>query len=392
MGSTYRERMLGVIDGQPLGPVPFAPRMDLWYIANRARGTLPAGYEGLTMAQLADVLGVACHAVRADFTLPIEDQDWALRAFGVENHPDFPYRVALRDLPLRFTRDGDLMRTEIDTSAGTVTTVQEQSIAMLRNGESDAHVLEYPIKSADDIEAVVEVFEHMEVIPTPQGYRAFHDRVGDRGIAVAAGSIAAAPIHFFLHDLSSIEQFMYLWYDERDRLLKAASRLEPFFEACLEATITSGAEVVYWGANFDQGVTWPPFFHEQLAPWLTNVGARLHAAGMALLCHTDGENRMLLPHYRHFGMDVAESVCPSPMTQLALAELRAGMPSEVTVWGGVPSVALLESSMSDSNYATFLDDLAGLAADPSRLILGVSDNVPPDMSFERLTRLGSRFQ
>jgi len=384
--------MLAVINGQPLGPVPFAPRMDLWYIAHRARGTLPRGYEGLTMAQLSDVLGVACHAVRADFTLPIDEGDWALRAFGVENHPDFPYRVDLRGLPVRFTRDGDLMRTEIDTSAGTVTTVQEQSVAMLRNGESDAHVLEYPIKSADDIEAVAEVFEHMEVTPTPRGYRAFHDRVGDRGLAVAAGSIAAAPIHFFLHDLSSIEQFMYLWYDERDRLLAAARRLEPFFEACLEATTACGAEVVYWGANFDQGVTWPPFFRDELAPWLARVGARLDAAGIALLCHTDGENRMLLPLYRDCGMDVAESVCPSPMTQLSLAELRAGMPPEVTVWGGVASIALLETSMGDSSFGTFLDGLADVLADPTRVILGVSDNVPPDMSFERLTRLASRFQ
>ena len=392
MRSTYRERMLAVINGRPLGPVPFAPRMDLWYIANRARGTLPPGYEGLTMAQLADVLGVACHAVRADFTMPIEDQDWALRAFGVENHPDFPYRVELRGLPIRFTREGDLMRTEIDTSAGTVTTIQERSNAMLVNGESDAHVLEYPIKSADDIEAVSEVFEHMEVIPTPQGYRAFHERVGDRGIAVAAGSIAAAPIHFFLHDLASIEQFMYLWVDERDRLLEAARRLEPFYETCLEATIACGAEVVYWGANFDQGVTWPPFFGEQLAPWLTRVGARLRAAGMALLCHTDGENRMLMPLYRECGMDVAESVCPSPMTQLSLAELRAGMPPEVTVWGGVSSVALLESSMNDSSYGALLDDLTDVLADPRRMILGVSDNVPPDMSFKRLTMMASRFQ
>jgi len=63
----------------------------------------------------------------------------------------------------------------------------------------------------------------------------------------------------------------------------------------------------------------------------------------------------------------------------------------VTVWGGVASIALLETSMGDSSFGTFLDGLADVLADPTRVILGVSDNVPPDMSFERLARLASRF-
>ena len=43
---THRERMLAAIRGEPTDQLPWAPRMDLWYIAQRARGTLPKNLLG----------------------------------------------------------------------------------------------------------------------------------------------------------------------------------------------------------------------------------------------------------------------------------------------------------------------------------------------------------
>src|ERR1039457_1128565 len=90
---THRERMLAAIRGEPTDRLPWAPRMDLWCIAHRARGTLPRKFQGLDTAGIADVLGVACHAVRADFTVARDPRDFMLRGLGIENHPDAPYRV-----------------------------------------------------------------------------------------------------------------------------------------------------------------------------------------------------------------------------------------------------------------------------------------------------------
>ncbi len=41
-----------------------------------------------------------------------------------------------------------------------------------------------------------------------------------------------------------------------------------------------------------------------------------------LLTHTDGENTGLLEHYLESNMDVADSVCPKPMTKLSFKEVR----------------------------------------------------------------------
>ena len=90
---TFQDRMLRAMQGDGTGRPVFAPRMDLWYIAQRARGTLPEEFAGMTMADLADALGMACHAVRADYTLPREPDGLTLRGLGLDNHPDYPFRV-----------------------------------------------------------------------------------------------------------------------------------------------------------------------------------------------------------------------------------------------------------------------------------------------------------
>jgi hypothetical protein len=94
----YHERVLATIAGQPTDRIPWTPRMDLWSIALRNRGTLPPQFEGLNTAEIADVLDVGCHAVRADYTLPHEPEDLLLRGLGVDNHPDYPFRVEVRGI------------------------------------------------------------------------------------------------------------------------------------------------------------------------------------------------------------------------------------------------------------------------------------------------------
>ena len=389
---TFRQCLLAAIAGQPTDQIPWAPRMDLWYIALRARGELPPRFQGLNTAQIARELGVACHAVRADYTIARPPEDLALRGLGIDNHSDYPYRVELRGLPMEFRHDRENLWTTIRTSAGDLHVHLHQSSQMSRDGISLPFVKSYPIRSAADLEAVGEVFEHIEVIPTPQAYAAFHERIGEQGLAVASGPGVASPVQLMLHDLMPMDQFFYLYHDDRAAVERLAARMTPFFEAALEAVAACGAEVVLWGANYDQDMTWPAFFSEQIAPWLKRVGTRLHQQGQYLLTHTDGENHDLLPLYPDCGFDVAESVCPSPMTRCTLAQVRAGMGPKTAVWGGIPSVALMEESMGEAQFEEYLEQVFGELDTGERLIFGVSDNVPPAANLGRLERIRERIE
>jgi hypothetical protein len=79
------------------------------------------------------------------------------------------------------------------------------------------------------------------------------------------------------------------------------------------------------------------------------------------------------------------------MTRCSLRQVRDALnPAGITVWGGMPSVALLPDSMDDAAFEAYLDRAFGELGAGDHLILGVSDNVPPDADLERLARIGER--
>lgn len=384
---THRERMLATIRGERMDRIPWAPRMDLWYIANREKGELSKRFVGLNMVELAKELNVACHAVRADFSRLRSPEHLMLRGFGLDLHYDYPFKIEILDLPVEFHHDKENFITTIKTSAGEVTTHTLLTAEMLRNGISLPFIKSHPIKSRNDFEAVAQVFDHLEIIPAPKAYAEFQRRIGDQGIAVAAGLYAASPMHLMLHDLMSMEHFFFSYLKNRDALYKLAERMEPFFDAVLDAVLQSDAEVIYWGSNYDENITWPPFFKDEIVPWLKKVSKRVHHAGKLLLTHTDGENKALLPIYPYCGIDVAESVCPYPMTACTLKEIREGFGTKTTVWGGIPATSLLESSMEEGSFDVYLDEIFSKLDTGERVILGVSDNVPPEANLLRFEKI-----
>jgi len=163
--------------------------------------------------------------------------------------------------------------------------------------------------------------------------------------------------------------------------------MEPYFEQLFKAFEDSPAEVILFGANYDEMITYPPFFKDHILPWLQRCAERLHAKGKLLLCHCDGENEGLLDLIADSGMDIAEAICPKPMTKCTIAEVKKRLRGKVTIFGGVPSVALLENSMSEAEFEKFMKNLFREIAPGYRFILGVSDTTPPDAKFERLLRI-----
>ncbi len=112
----------------------------------------------------------------------------------------------------------------------------------------------------------------------------------------------------------------------------------------------------------------------------------MHDRGKLLLTHTDGENQGLLDLYRKCRFDIADSICPKPMTKMTLAETMEQLP-EMTIWGGIPSVALCEGSMSEREFDRLVNETIELAAGRSHIILGIADTTPPAASFERILKI-----
>jgi len=380
--------MLATLGGEPTDRMPWAPRLDLWYNAHGRAGTLPPEYQGASLADITDDLDIGFHAVVPNFKDlhdPGDDRD---RGLGIYNLWTMPYATVLEDVEVRTEYRGDETVVEYRTPVGDLRTSVLYDENMRRAGISITHITEYAIKRPEDYEAVGYLFEHARVVPNYEGYKTFADRVGDRGLAVGFISLAGSPMHLLQRELMPVEFFFYELYDHPKELARCAARIGSYFGRAFEVAAGCPAKVLLFGANYDARVTYPPFFERHILPWLKRFADVLHREGKFLLTHTDGENTGLLDCYLESEVDIADSICPVPMTKLSLKQVRDRFDGRITIMGGIPSVALLRNSMADAEFEAYLDRFFSELGAGDHLILGISDTTPPGAEFERIRRVG----
>jgi len=388
----HRQRVMAVLKGQPVERIPWVPRLDLWYNARKRAGSLPRHFGGATLRELVDEFGWGYHAVIPNFKDLRGPEDETHRALGIYNLHTMPVRTVLEGVRVETARRGDETRVSYTTPVGSLSTTVLYDEAMRRAGITITHITEYAVKSPADYRALGYLFEAARVEENAEGYREFRDYVGERGLAVGFLSLAASPMHLLQRELMPLERFFFELYDHPVEMARCAESIGAYFRRLFAVAVESEAEVLLLGANYDARVTCPPFFREHIQPWLAELAAALHHRGKYLLTHTDGENRGLLEDYLDSRIDVADSVCPEPMTSLSFAEVRDRFAGRITIMGGIPSVSLLPDSMSDRQFARFLDRFFNELGGGDHLILGISDTTPPAAELERLEEIARRIE
>lgn len=384
---TYRERMLATLQGRPTDCIPFVPRLDLWYKANKYNGTLPTKYKNATLLQIVEDLDVGYHTVTADRDLYDDSLDIVDRALGIWRVRTKPHHPKFRNVKRNIAYEGDVVTVEYPTPHGSIRTKVTYNESMRKAGITLSHVSEHAIKSFEDYEALGYLFEQAEVYTNYEGIAALKEQVGDRGLIVATASMGASAIHHILHELMPYDLFFFEYYDHYDELMRLAERMTPYIDKVIDVAINSPADLIQSGTNYDSQVTWPPFVEKHIVPALAATADKCHAAGKYLLTHTDGENKGLLQHFVSARFDIADSICPAPMTSQTLGEIRAAFGGNITIWGGVPSVAVLENTMNENEFETYLDDLFVQMGKGDHLILSIADTAPPEMKWSRLERI-----
>ena len=389
---THKQHMLSVLAGQPVERIPWVPRLDLWYRAHRRAGTLPRPYADASLVEMLDDLGFAYHAVIPNFKALRTPDDEAHRALGIHNLACMPVRTVFDGIPYRMTQDGDRQIVEYQTPAGPLTTITVYDEAMRAAGVTITHVTKYAFSGPQDYEPLCCLFRSAAVEANYEGYAAFAQEIGQRGFATAYLSWAASPMHLIQRELMPMDVFFYELNDRPGEVYRLAECIGQYWRQMYAVAAQAPAEVFLLGANYHAPIQHPRFFAEHITPWLAQFAGMLHTQGKYLLTHTDGENRGLLEQYLAAQIDIADSVCPHPMTRLTLAETRRVFDGRISIMGGFPSVALVKDAMNDQQFDAYLDDFFRQIGRGDHLILGISDTTPPGAAFERLLRIRDRVE
>ncbi|WP_319559095.1 uroporphyrinogen decarboxylase family protein [Marispirochaeta sp.] len=381
----YSDIILAAIKGEPTPELPCAPRMDLWYLSNYYRGTLPKEYHNATLLDIMEDLDVGFNTTNPNFLERDSIDDEAHRALGRYQSSDIPYRVIV-ECDQKCRQEGDLYISEYFTPHGTIRTQTLYTEEMRKAGITNTHIQEKAFKSENDYAALGYVYEHMKVEPRPEAHEILRKRAGDRGPFIFWVTSEGSPYHLLSKYLMPFEIFCYEMFDHPEKMQELADRIRSSFYAALELGLNSEAEILRVGSNYDSTIENPPFFREHILPTLKDCADKAHEKGKFLLSHTDGENSGLLDLYMECGFDIADSVCPAPMTSVSFKEHRKVFTDKVSIYGGVPSIIFLPNSVSEYEFEKFLDDFLVDAGDGKKLIVSIADTAPPDANFNRIRK------
>ncbi len=396
---TRKERILAAMRGESPDVLPYCPRIDLWYNANAYRGTLPQRHQGRTADEIARAEGWALHKVIPELLEVVDPEENVTRGIGLYSLKENGYRIRFSPnvrLEVKTSRRGDeeAKRVEYHTPKGVVSTEEVINEEMRRAGVSITWVKEHGIKRPEDYEIWAYIFENITVTPDYDRYRAWQQRIGDDGVAVMMGTFSASPIHHIQRDFLDATEFFFHYHDHQKKMRRLAEAIGGVYDQILRVVADSPAEVVLWGANIDEMITYPPYFQQELLPWLQKVSEHLSARGKLVLSHCDGENQGLIDLIADSGMHVAEAVCCAPMTKVPMGTYyeRWCRPDKLTIMGGLIQSMLSPATATVEDLQHYLDDLFQAVAPGKRFILSVADTTPPDADFDRLVLVGERVE
>lgn len=388
---THKQRMLAAARGDLSDVIPYVPRIDLWYNANFANGTLPKQHRGRTQDEISRAEGWALHKVIPELLAAESPDDNLHRSLGIYDLKEFPFRHILpKDVEVEVKTEGDLIRVVYHTPLGTVSTSTLYNEEMRKGGVSIAWIQERVLKGPEDYRAVGYIFENIEVVPDFEKYLRWKSNIGEDGIACAVANLSASPMQHIQRDFLEATDFFFHFHDYPREMRELADRLELYFEQILAIVAEAPAELIVWGTNYDDMITYPEYFQNNILPWLQRASAFLGSAGKLVVSHCDGENLGLMDLIRNSGIHLAEAICPQPMTKVGIEEYYRRWGDKITIWGGIPSNLLLEESTSDQDFEAYLDHLFKSIGDGRRMIYGIADTTPPNAVYDRLLRIGER--
>lgn len=359
---TNRERILAILEGQLPDRIPWIPRLQIWYDANRLSGTLPDEYNSLSLREVER------------------------RVFGGTAARDgVIYRIKMENVDVRTRQVAEMDQvTEYETPVGAVTTRLRSTERLRQQGIQDAEV-EFMLKRREDYAVVEYIIEHTRYEAAYDEYLEYERDVGDEGYPMI--NCGDCPFHHWMRALTGYNEAYFHLNDfpnEVESLLNTLT--DRFKETVWQHMLDSPARLLMHGHHLSSYMTPPPLFEQYILPYYQELTPRLRDAGKVVALHGDNDTRQILGHIERAGFGMVECFVTAPMVETTMTEARAAWGDRVIIWGGVPS-AILEEPYTEEQFEQYMDDLFRTITPGGAFILGIADNAMPGSKIERIKRI-----
>jgi hypothetical protein len=206
-------------------------------------------------------------------------------------------------------------------------------------------------------------------------YEAFaraQEWMGD-DVILRAG-VGSTPLHQIMIHWMGVETFAIEWAERRDEILKLEGAMRAQIRNVYPLIADSPATHANYGGNEVPEVMGPVRFREFCVPLYNECAEFFRPKGKLLGSHLDGNNAPWASDVAKSGLDYVEAFTPTPDTDMTLEDALKAWPDKV-LWINFPS-SLHLASVEKIRQTT--RELIECARGTNRLIIGITEDIPPD--------------
>lgn len=349
---------LAVFAGEDPGGVLWQPRLEFWYAVNQKRGTLP---EPLREASLLEVYDY-CHA-------SVRYSGNALRQ---------RYRTV--EVTTRW-EDAKRLRTTWHTPVGELTDIRH-----FDEWQLSEHHTEYKLKRPEDFRVLEYMLQDEEWYWDQAAYEADEARIAGRG--APQFYFRRSPVQGLFIEHMGLEPTIYMMADHPEVIAHYVAAQAEADDALYEVLCRCPAPILNLGENIDAHMDPPTIWLQHLTPYYRRRVEQLRAAGKHVHIHIDGAMKPLLPHLRTVPWTGIEACTPLPQGDVTIEEIKGAL-GDLVLLDGIPALYFLRS-FPVQDLIDCVRRLVELFY--PRLVLGISDEIPPDGDIERVRLVGELVQ
>jgi hypothetical protein len=362
---TFADRILNTFGHKPIDKIVWQPRIMYWYNGNHIHGLnksiyteeiakfVPENYLGMEITDIYDDLQASIRYPTETLLLPIfysqtKKDSQILRSGSIQS-------------------DGSTLE-KMTTPVGTVT-------SRSRNG----YHFEHWVKSIDDLKPIKYLVEQTEFGFNESTYDLAEEVMQDYGL----------PVSYYFRSPYQRCVLEYLGFEKTVIFLrKYPKEMADFMQFIADWDIQQYKNVickskvkwVNFGENIDHNLSPPRYFEKYLMPYWEERVKLLKDAGIYSFVHFDGSMHDLLPYLSQVPFDGIEALTPEPQGDITVKEIADNIGDKI-VLDGIPATVFMPQ-FSEERLIQITQEL--LESLSPNLILGVSDELPPNADGRRL--------
>ncbi len=359
---TLRQRVLNTFSRKTIDRIVFSPRLYYWYYGNRlwrrprtdkkCAGKIPKYILRKSLLGIFDYLEASPRYVIENFYLPLI---WP--------------RKKIRHIRVKWARD----RTD-----GTLITVYKTKLGNLYKKSRGGHLVEYPVKTVNDMKILKYIIKHTKFHFYLPIFKLAKKIIGDRG--VVGTYFARSPYMSLITQYMGFERTIInlrRYPNEMEDLMK-------FMDGCdddmFEILCNSPIKIFNFGENIDCNLSPPRYFEKFLIPYYEKRVKQFHRVGKYCHIHMDGSLKDLLPYLEGLPFDGLEALTAKPQGDVTLEEIQDSIGKKIFL-DGIPALIFLP--LYSFKYVKKYTQKVLEMFSPN-LILGVSDELPPNADFRKV--------